>query len=436
MPLSLSVCEVIEQLNPELRNAVAILYILVGALETIQSDGAMEIPVEKKAVLLSLVGKSLSQDRNYWDLSGLEADVTKDSRVVVVAELDKVINEFRLLKAEYQTVILEVVQGIIVRMADSLNTENGQVQSTTDIKSSLNDGSKYGYSLMTSELVSEGLTRLAIIPKFANAVLSEHPQVHHSVGLFLQETSNILVFQKNIKSGKGEIDPLQFSGTSADGDIVQPSSSTDKAAKPTITTLTVHALAYVEHVLAYLDNIVEPSLLRLCALQQVLAVAMLELVFGNSVSGAASSGGELPLLRRPGLLAKLSLECQTRIGVYTTFKDQVHKIHLHNKRQLALSSSSPSSSLSKPNPSSELDSRCHNLTHFITAHCPRETPFEQKTPDELMVYSQQAAMNIVMYGAGIVILVLLLVWGAYFQGVDFNLSLRDVLEKRLNNDEF
>lgn len=403
---SRSFAAVIQQLHPELRDAVALFYIILRGLDTIEDD--MTLSTSVKIPLLRSFYQVLDQDG--WTFT--DSGPAEKDRLVLV-EFDKVIAEFHNLRPEYQKAITETTQKMGNGMADYAIDE----QFNRDGLDTVADYDLYCYYV--AGLVGDGLTRLAIMSKFGNPVLAENADLHRSMGLFLQKTNIIRDFREDFDANRSFYPKeLWAKHVSSLKDLVvidvSSSSSTIAAEKKlqqlnVITDMTINALTHVPHVLEYLDNVSEPSLYRFCAIPQVMAIATLELVFCNPSSTFTSH-----LKIRRGLFAKLMLQAQTRRGLYLVFREYVQRIHLQNKPSAANYL--------------ELEVLCANIEQYIEQHCPKETAMEEKSPDELMVYSREATVRMAVLGGTGAVVGSLAVVVAYFAGIDFSVSLKDIIE--------
>lgn len=385
---------VIQQLHPELRDAVSLFYIILRGLDTIEDD--MTISAEKKVPLLRKFDEVLQIKG--WTFT--ESGPNEKDRTVLV-EFDKVIEEFHNLRPEYQEVISDITKKMGNGMADYAIDENFNRDGLETVK-------EYDlYCYYVAGLVGDGLTRMAIISEFGTPVLAEKPELHNSMGLFLQKTNIIRDFREDLDD-KRSFYPKELWGKHCASlqDLADPANM--EVGRHVITEMTINALSHVEHVLEYLDNVSEPSLFRFCAIPQVMAVATLELVFGNPIMFHSH------LKIRRGLSAKLILESQTRRGVYLVFREYVRKIHAKNKA-------------SDPN-FMRLEVLCGKIDQYIETHCPKETAMEEKPAHELMAYSQQQTMNLVWYGTAGAVVGSLVVLAAFMSGVDFSVTLKDLIE--------
>lgn len=391
---SRSFVAVIEQLHPELRDAVSIFYLILRALDTIEDD--MTLSTEKKIPLLRTFSEILQKEG--WTFN--ESGPNEKDRVVLV-EFDIVIKEFHMLKPEYQDVISDITLKMGNGMADYAIDEDFN-------RDGLETVAEYDlYCYYVAGLVGDGLTRMAILSKFGSKVLEEKPELHKSMGLFLQKTNIIRDFREDLDDNR-TFYPKELWGKHISSLKLLADPANGEQGVYVITEMTINALEHVEHVLEYLDNVSEASLYRFCAIPQVMAIATLELVFGNK------DMFQNHLKIRRGLSAKLIMESTTREGVYNIFREYVRKIHLRNTPK-------------DPN-FLKLEVLCGKIEQTIEQHCPKpEDEKVQKTPEEQSADSKETFMLFAVAGTAAFATCCLMVFVAYLGGADFHFNLRELI---------
>ncbi|KAI5309526.1 bifunctional farnesyl-diphosphate farnesyltransferase/squalene synthase, partial [Ascosphaera atra] len=108
---SRSFSAVIMELHPELLMPVALFYLVLRGLDTIEDDPS--IPLARKEVLLREFKQKL--DEEGWTFDGNRPE-EKDRQLLV--EFDVVIAEFAKIKPEYQTIIKDIAGRMGTGMAD------------------------------------------------------------------------------------------------------------------------------------------------------------------------------------------------------------------------------------------------------------------------------------------------------------------------------
>lgn len=311
---SRSFAAVIKELHPELRDTVALFYVILRGLDTIEDDTT--IPIERKVPILRSFRSVLStEDWTFTENSEKEKDR------VVLLEFDVVLRELHKLRPEYQEVICDISEKMGNGMADYV--EKSSQKNYEGVKT-IKDYDTYCYYV--AGIVGEGLTRLAILSEFASKKLEANPQLYISMGLFLQKTNIIRDFREDLDDGRS------FWPKEVWSKYTDKLSAFTKQDKDSVTNavhcvsdLAVLSLKHVIDCLEYLDCVNEPSLFSFCAIPQVMSIATLELVFNNPRVFQEN------VKIRKGLAAKLILNAQSMNNVLDTFLEYTRKIHLRNK---------------------------------------------------------------------------------------------------------
>lgn len=401
---SRSFAAVIQQLHPELRDAISIFYIVLRGLDTVEDD--MTIPLDKKVPLLRTFNEKLYEKG--WTFHG-----SKEKDRVVLEDFDKVIIEFLNLKPDYQKVIEDITKRMGNGMADYAIDSNFARDGLETVK----DYDLYCYYV--AGLVGEGLTRMAIISHFGTSVLEEKPELHLAMGLFLQKTNIIRDFREDLDDNRTFYPRELWSHhVSSLKDLTDPKIYTTKGLH-VLTEMTINALELVPKVLEYLDNIEEPTLFRFCAIPQVMAIATLELVFNNQ------HVFETNVKIRRGLACKLILLARTPKGVYDVFRLYTQKIHQRNVA-------------TDPN-YLRLEILCGKIEQYIEQHYPNEKSLTKNVPPpgaagldskSVAALQRETQESLMLYGA-VAFAALstcgLMIGVAYLLGADFSYSLTDVI---------
>lgn len=136
------------------------------------------------------------------------------------------------------------------------------------------------YCHYVAGLVGEGLTRLFVISGFGNPRLLDRPELHNSMGLFLQKT-NIIRDVREDADDHRRFWPREIWSKYVDkwDDLFKPENR-DKALSCS-SEMILNALEHVEDCLFYLAGLREQSAFNFCAIPQAMAIATLELCFRN-----------------------------------------------------------------------------------------------------------------------------------------------------------
>lgn len=354
----------------------------------------MTLSTEKKIPILRTFDKIL--ETKGWTFT--ESGPNEKDRVVL-EEFDKVIEEFHKLKPEYQKVISEITHKMGNGMADYAIDE----EFNRDGLETVADYDLYCYYV--AGLVGDGLTQLAILSKFGSPVLKEKPELHKSMGLFLQKTNIIRDFREDLDDNRSFY-PKELWGKHISSLKLLADPANSEQAVYVISEMTLNALTHVEHVLEYLDNVAEPSLFRFCAIPQVMAIATLELVFGNKEMF------QQHLKLRRGLAAKLIMESTTREGVYTIFREYIRKIHLKNKAK-------------DPN-FLHIEIMCGKIDQTIEQHRPKPEVVKVD-PEEEQASTRETIMLFVVCGGAAFLTFMLMLFAAHLGGADFHFNLKELI---------
>lgn len=308
---SRSFVKVIEELHPDLRDAVMVFYLLLRALDTVEDDMTLD-PKFKVPWLQSFPDLLKLKEYSYDGVHESERD-----RITVV-EFTDILTEYHKLSPEIQ----DVLKDICTRMG------NGMAKYILDEQFNLegvNTTEDYNlYCHYVAGIVGEGLTKLFMIVNFGDKSLADDNYYKaDSMGLFLQKTNIIRDFNEDLNDGRS-FWPKEIWSQYTD----KLTEFTDKNSEEgrrkgleCINHLVLNALDHVEDVLVYLSLVKEPSTFSFCAIPQVMAIATLELVYNNPAV----------LYRhvkiRRGTTCKLILQSRTYPEVVKVFRHYLRKIH-------------------------------------------------------------------------------------------------------------
>lgn len=403
---SRSFAAVIQQLHPELRDPIAIFYIVLRALDTVEDD--MTIPLDTKIPMLRTFDETLY--KKDWTFNG-----SKEKDAIVLEEFDIISRVFRGLKPEYQKVIKDITHRMGNGMADYAIDSDFNRDGLETVK----DYDLYCYYV--AGLVGEGLTRMAIISEFGSPVLEEKPELHLAMGLFLQKTNIIRDFREDLDDGR-TFYPKELWKTHVDSlsELKDPKVAATKGLD-VLTEMVINVLELVPSVLEYLDNIEEATLFRFCAIPQVMAVSTLELVFQN-----VKVFQENVKIRR-GLAAKLILNSHDRKGVYDIFRYYVQRIHQRNAPK-------------DPN-YLRLEILCGKIEQYIDQHYPRKEKSFSDSPssakDAAVKKDDSESVMIIVAAGGVALTTCLIMIGiAYYMGADFSSSGKDSFRWLTDDPDF
>jgi farnesyl-diphosphate farnesyltransferase len=264
---SRSFSAVIQELNPELLVPVALFYLILRGLDTIEDD--MTISLEKKEPLLRDFQNIVEKEG--WTFDGNGPD-EKDRDLLV--HFDVVITEFALIKPAYREIIKDITKKMGDGMADYANNAEHNINGVNTVK----DYELYCHYV--AGLVGDGLTRLFVESGLANPALLKRPELAESMGQFLQKTNIIRDIREDFDD-KRRFYPKEIWSKHVDkfDDLFDPKNI--DAALNCSSEMVLNSLRHAEECLFYMAGIKDQSVFNFVAIPQSMAIATLELVFRN-----------------------------------------------------------------------------------------------------------------------------------------------------------
>jgi farnesyl-diphosphate farnesyltransferase len=264
---SRSFSAVILELHPELLLPVALFYLILRGLDTIEDDTS--IPAKTKEPLLRRFKDNLEVDG--WSFDGNRPE-EKDRDLLV--NFRNVIEEFKKVKEPYRVIIKSICNKMGNGMADyCLNAEFNEVGVAT-----IKDYDLYCHYV--AGLVGEGLTRLFVESKFGNPRLLDRPELHESMGLFLQKI-NIIRDVKEDSDDSRRFWPKEIWSKHVQKWEDLFKAENREAALNCSSEMVLNALHHADDCLFYLAGLKEQSVFNFAAIPQSMAIATLALCFRN-----------------------------------------------------------------------------------------------------------------------------------------------------------
>nr|ANO43006.1 squalene synthase 1 [Gynostemma pentaphyllum] len=291
--VSRSFALVIQQLQPQLRNAVCIFYLVLRALDTVEDDTSIETGI-KVPILKAFHHHIYNRD---WHFSC----GTKHYKVLM-DEFHHVSTAFLELEKGYQEAIEDVTNRMGAGMAKFICKE---VETIDDYDE---------YCHYVAGLVGLGLSKL-FHASGSEDLLSD--SISNSMGLFLQKTNIIRDYLEDIN----EIPkcrmfwPRQIWSKYVDKleDLKYEENSVK--AVHCLNDMVTNALIHVEECLIYMSRLRDLSIFRFCAIPQIMAIGTLALCYNN----IEVFRGVVKMRR--GLTAKVIDRTKTMADVYGAFFD-------------------------------------------------------------------------------------------------------------------
>jgi len=403
---SRSFAAVIQELNPELLVPVALFYVILRGLDTIEDD--MTIDLAEKEPLLRNFHTILEQDG--WTYNG-NGPNEKDRDVLV--KFDNVIAEFKKVKPVYKDIIRDVTEKMGNGMADYANNAEHNINGVNTVK----DYELYCHYV--AGLVGDGLTRLFVESGLANPALLKRPQLTESMGQFLQKT-NIIRDVEEDWGDKRRFWPKEIWSKYVTNfeDLFDP--KFEQEALACSADMVLNSLRHADECLFYLAGIKDQSVFNFAAIPQSMAIATLDLVFQN------------PKIFHEHIKITKGDACQLMIEstqnlrtVCEVFKKYARKIHKRN---------------SPRNPNYlEINIACGKIEQFIETIYPSQDPKALKALQEGQVSAEtekatadsaearQDVMYLMIAVLGTLFLISALMIGvAYLAGARFDIAASEI----------
>ncbi|KAL2629196.1 hypothetical protein R1flu_013882 [Riccia fluitans] len=291
--VSRSFAIVIQQLGPELRNAVCAFYLVLRGLDTVEDD--MAVPIDTKVPILKAFHEHI-YDPSWHFVCG------EKHYKILMTEFHHVSTAFLTLAKGYQDVIKEMTERMGNGMAKFIEQE---VESIVDYDE---------YCHYVAGLVGLGLTRLfyaAGLEDFALDVLS------NSMGLFLQKTNIIRDYLEDINEipAPRMFWPREIWSKYGNALEVFKEENRSREAVQCLNDMITNALKHAPDCLEYMSALRDPTIFRFCAIPQIMAIGTLALCYNN-----INVFRGVVKIRR-GLTAKIMDGTRTMADVYAAFDD-------------------------------------------------------------------------------------------------------------------
>ncbi|KAI1099682.1 farnesyl-diphosphate farnesyltransferase [Jackrogersella minutella] len=263
---SRSFATVIQELQPEMLVPIALFYLVLRGLDTIEDD--MTLSAKTKEPMLRDFYKYLKIDGWTFNDSGPDE---KDRELLV--HFDDVIVELKKIDKKFYDVIEDITIKMGNGMADyALNAEFQEgVKTVPEYEE---------YCHYVAGLVGEGLTRIFVQGNTANPALMDRMELSESMGQFLQKTNIIRDVHEDFED-KRRFWPHEIWSKYVDKweDMFDPKYRTQ--AMYCSSEMVLNALKHADDCLFYMAGIKEQSVFNFVAIPQTMAIATLELVFQN-----------------------------------------------------------------------------------------------------------------------------------------------------------
>ncbi|BGP21691.1 farnesyl-diphosphate farnesyltransferase [Rhodotorula toruloides] len=306
---SRSFAAVIHELDGDLSRVVALFYLILRGLDTIEDD--MTIPIEKKAPLLEEFHKNLEVDG--WNFQ--ESGPNEKDRILL-QEFQVVVAEFKRLDQHYRTAICDITK----KMGKGMS-RYAKLHAASGGKFSVDTLPSFDlYCHYVAGLVGEGLSRLFSASQKESPYLGEQLTLSNSMGLMLQKTNILRDFREDVDEGRVFWPAEIWKKYVSEPEELYKKGNEEKALWA-LSEMTVDTLAHATDALDYLTLLRNQSVFNFCAIPQVMAIATLELCFMNPAVMQRN------VKIRKGEAVNLILGATNPRDVSYMFRDYARKIH-------------------------------------------------------------------------------------------------------------
>lgn len=266
--VSRSFAAVIMTLHPELRNTVAMFYLVLRALDTVEDD--MSVSLARKKEILPTFHKKMLDPTPAVRVFGIASPNKRE--VELLEKFDACTRECLRLKPEYQVVISDICERMAAGMLELLEPDV-EVLHTEDYER---------YCHYVAGLVGHGLTRLFAASGLEDPSIAKDLTLANSMGLFLQKV-NITrdYFEDIVQEPPRMWWPKDIWGMFAPRleDLKKP--GMENRARECLNAMVASALKHVPDCLGYMATLKERSVFTFCAIPQVMAIATLVEIYNN-----------------------------------------------------------------------------------------------------------------------------------------------------------
>jgi farnesyl-diphosphate farnesyltransferase len=284
---------VIQQLGPQLRDAVCIFYLVLRALDTVEDDTSIATDV-KVPILMEF-------HRHIYDRDWHFSCGTKEYKILM-DQFHDVSAAFLELGKGYQEAIEDITMRMGAGMAKFICKEVETIEDYDE------------YCHYVAGLVGLGLSKLFHASGSENLALDS---LSNSMGLFLQKTNIIRDYLEDINEiPKSRMFwPRQiWSKYVSKLEDLKYEENSEKAVQ-CLNDMVTNALTHVEDCLKYMYDLKDSANFRFCAIPQIMAIGTLALCYNN----IEVFRGVVKMRR--GLTAKIIDRTKTMSDVYGAFYD-------------------------------------------------------------------------------------------------------------------
>lgn len=248
---------VIRELGPELRDAVALFYLILRGLDTVEDD--MSFEVQEKILVLQSFHERLYTPGWTFTRCGTAHEKT------LLVEFDRVIDCFLDLKTPYQKIIADITARMGEGMTEFLNKRID----------SMAEWDRYCHYV--AGLVGIGLSRLFAASGIEDQWYAACDEKANSMGLFLQKTNIIRDYLEDINANRIFWPAATWTKYAKKLEDFKNPQNADSAVH-CLNDLITNALQHLPDCLEYMARLKDPRNFSFCAIPQIMAIGTLAVV--------------------------------------------------------------------------------------------------------------------------------------------------------------
>lgn len=259
--VSRSFALVIQQLPMELKDAIAVFYLVLRALDSIEDDMSVEENF-KKQTLKTFYLKCTNSSYCLMNIG------ENENEVELLEQYYKVARFMTTLKPEYQDAIRNITKLMGEGMADYADTE---IKTTAQYD-------KYCYYV--AGLVGVGLSDIFSASGLEADFLKEKKELSNSMGLLLQKTNITRDYQEDIYADRffWPEDIWKKYADEKDFFVINPN---HQNSIDCLNEMVINALTHVPDAIEYMSLLKDKQVFRFCAIPQIMAIATLSKLYNN-----------------------------------------------------------------------------------------------------------------------------------------------------------
>uniref|UniRef100_A0A7S2R6R2 Squalene synthase n=1 Tax=Mucochytrium quahogii TaxID=96639 RepID=A0A7S2R6R2_9STRA len=285
------------RVDSPLRLAVAVFYLVLRALDTVEDDmdlnrfdecvlkedktDVADARLVAKQRLLRTFAKRLEDSINGDCKQKRLVGFGEGNEKELLDNIDQLVNVMGKLPKKLQVVILSITQEMGEGMADYI---------ARDLKNGTDDEVDFEkYCHVAAGTVGDGLTRLFAVAGYCPSSLVLRNDLWDSMGSFLQRTNIIRDYLEDLVDGRAwwprscwsKFVPKSDSRPESLAMLAEISSIENGQSVRCLNQMICDALVLVPKCIEYLEALDEPSVISFCALPQVMAIATLAECYAN-----------------------------------------------------------------------------------------------------------------------------------------------------------